>query len=219
MAFPNLSEATSIYAITLYGSLIILLSVHLLHSKLFDKTDLGFSRTLIRDLCPPILLALGEYTLFCETSLDAIIQCDHDFKNGNLFVKAYICYKKIRITVIRFLRRNAFLQSWTLQHAIIFTIYLGGNFGCVFANYSDPYSISLRSARLSLINFVLLFAGPHLSFVADCLGVRLQTFHHIHSATSLTVLILMVIHLVFGSAKEGFYDSLFSEKLFAFIVR
>ena len=50
------------------------------------------------------------------------------------------------------------------------------------------------SGNLSLANMVPLFAGPHLSLLADMLGFRLDSYHYVHRSAGLMSLTLSLFH-------------------------
>jgi hypothetical protein len=52
---------------------------------------------------------------------------------------------------------------------------------------------------------ILLFLGPHLSFLADIIGVSLSTFQQIHRSAGLMSLGLVVFHtLVIFASRTAF---------------
>ena len=101
--------------------------------------------------------------------------------------------------VVRFLRKNDLIRHWTIQQALIFCAYFSANLVCVFVRYPGLLEAGIRSGRLALINLIILYAGPHLGFLADAANVTMSTYHHVHSAVSFTVFALAVFHSVTAS--------------------
>jgi hypothetical protein len=100
-------------------------------------------------------------------------------------------------------RRHRFLGPWTLADVIIQLVYIICNSLCLgFQVSSLGFQVSsiakagLQAGNLSLINLIPLFLGPHLSFLADILGVSLSTIRRIHRSAGLMSLGLVLFHVL-----------------------
>lgn len=154
----------------------------------------------LRTICPQLLWRFGcwvaklprirKYVLFCGKS-----------------------------RVVKFLRRNDFVQHWTVQQAVLLLTFLAANVVCVFIKSTGLSDAGLRSGRLAVINLVVLYAGPHLSFLADALDVPLSTYRHIHSSASLLVLSLALFHVIVAALEPVYSPSYVLKHKFALIVR
>jgi hypothetical protein len=100
------------------------------------------------------------------------------------------------LTYLYLVRRHQFLGPWTLADVIIQLVYIGGNSFCLGFRVSSIATAGVRAGNLSLINLITLFLGPHLSFLADTLGISLRTFQHIHRSAGLMALGLVLFHAI-----------------------
>ncbi|KAI6080158.1 ferric-chelate reductase [Hypoxylon rubiginosum] len=80
----------------------------------------------------------------------------------------------------------------------------------------DISQAGLRAGTLSLINLIFLYAGPHLSFLADVLGVSLYTFRRLHASAGGAALALAIFHCIVGAAERGGFSFATSQNAFAF---
>lgn len=71
---------------------------------------------------------------------------------------------------------------------------------------------------LSLINMVPLFAGFHLSFLADLLGVSVSMYQHIHSSVGLMSFFLVLFHVLVAVTSGISFSLATGQDLFALIV-
>jgi len=76
------------------------------------------------------------------------------------------------------IHRYSFLGPWSPADGLVQLIYLTANVFCFSFRVSTISEAGLRAGTLSVINTIPLFAGPHLSFLADQLGVSLRTYRH-----------------------------------------
>ncbi len=84
------------------------------------------------------------------------------------------------ITYPYFLHRHRLLGPWTRSDVLIQLIYITTNNLCLGFRVPILSKAGLRAGNLSLANMVPLFAGPHLSFLADVLGFRLDSYRYVH---------------------------------------
>ncbi|KAB8202950.1 hypothetical protein BDV34DRAFT_227847 [Aspergillus parasiticus] len=89
---------------------------------------------------------------------------------------------------------------------------------CVLVYFPGMTQAGFRAGRLSIINTILLFAGPHLSFVADMLGVSIRTCRRLHVLAGLVAILLAVFHAIVGAATKGTFSLQTPRNLWALIV-
>jgi hypothetical protein len=75
-------------------------------------------------------------------------------------------------------------------------VYISSNSFCLGFRVSSIAIASVQASNLLLINLVTLFLGPHLSFLANTLGVSLSTFWHIYCSASLIALGLVLFYAI-----------------------
>jgi hypothetical protein len=92
-------------------------------------------------------------------------------------------------------RRHRLWGPWTLGDLVIQLVYIGSNSFCLGFR-ANIVKAGLRAGTLSVVNFIPLFLGPHLSFLADILGVSLRTFRHIHRSAALMSSGLVLFHVL-----------------------
>jgi hypothetical protein len=100
-------------------------------------------------------------------------------------------------------RRHRFWGPWTLGDLIIQLVYIGSNSFCLGfrANIAQA---GLRAGTLSVVNLIPLFLGPHLSFLADILGVSLNTFRYMHRSAALMSSGLVLFHALTVISRTAF---------------
>src|SRR5258705_6552614 len=96
----------------------------------------------------------------------------------SLFTSKHLTYPYL-------IRRHQFLGPWSPADGLVQLVYITVNVFCFSFRVSTISEAGLRAGTLSLINTIPLFAGPHLSFLADLLGVSLRTYRHVHRSTGL----------------------------------
>jgi hypothetical protein len=125
-------------------------------------------------------------------------------------------YRTFRYLTYPYLvRRHRFLGPWTLADIIIQFIYIASNSFCLGFRVSrlgfrvaSIAEAGIQAGILLLINMIPLFLGPHLSFLADILGVSLSTFRHIHRSAGLMFPGLVLFHaLVIVTSGTAFASS------------
>lgn len=122
------------------------------------------------------------------------------------------------LTLPAVLRRGKYIDRWSRADIILTMMYLGTNMTYVLVYFPGMTQASHRAGRLSIINMVLLFTGPHLSFVADMLGVSIHTCRRLHVLAGLVAVLLAVFHAIVGAATEGAFSLETSRNLWALIV-
>jgi hypothetical protein len=76
----------------------------------------------------------------------------------------------------------------------------------------------LRAGTLSLINLILLFASPHLDFLADLLGVTLSMVRQIYRSVGVMTVLLTVFHVLVAVSSCPPFALNVPQNLFAVIV-
>ena len=94
------------------------------------------------------------------------------------------------LTYRTFICRRKFVNRWSRSRALLLLIFCGLNIAALFVRFPGIYEVGARAGTLSRINMVLLYTGPHLSFVAGILGISLDTFHYLHSSVGMVSFIL-----------------------------
>lgn len=118
------------------------------------------------------------------------------------------------------LSRHKLVGPWTRANVLLYMVYLAVNI--FFVAYQGPSAVGFgrRAGTLSLINMGFLVLATHLSFLADILGVSLQTCQRIHRAVGYTTSGLLAFHIIVTLAIRQETFPLNDERnLFALIVR
>ena len=104
-------------------------------------------------------------------------------------------------------------------------IYIAANITCLIVTISKSglqvSTISesgLQAGSLSLINMVPVFAGPHLSFLADLLGLSMSTYRHLHRSAGIMSCSLTLFHVLVAVASHPPFGLDLPQNLFAVIV-
>ncbi|KJK68090.1 Ferric reductase like transmembrane component [Aspergillus parasiticus SU-1] len=116
------------------------------------------------------------------------------------------------------LRQGKYIDRWSRADIVLTMMYLGANMTCVLVYFPGMTQAGFRAGRLSIINTILLFAGPHLSFVADMLGVSIRTCRRLHVLAGLVAILLAVFHAIVGAATKGTFSLQTPRNLWALIV-
>jgi hypothetical protein len=93
------------------------------------------------------------------------------------------------------LRRSRYLEPWSRADILVQIFYIAANAFCLGFKAASLSEAGTRAAHLSLINIAPAFAGPHLSFLADILGVSLDTFRRIHRSAGAVSAMLVAFHV------------------------
>ena len=92
------------------------------------------------------------------------------------------------------LDRHPLVGPWSALDVAVQVVYTGANLFCIWFQATSAGVRGLRAAKLSLINMVPLLAGPHLSFLADLLGIPLRTFRNFHGSAGCMSFVLLCFH-------------------------
>lgn len=117
------------------------------------------------------------------------------------------------------LRRGKYISRWSRGDALLLLAYFGFNISCILVPLPDIDQICRRSGTLSVINLLLVFAAPHLSFLADMLGLSLHSCRRFHASAGSVAFLLAVSHAVLAAVSQGKLDLGRPRDLFALIVR
>lgn len=94
------------------------------------------------------------------------------------------------------LGRHRFAGPWTRAGVLVHISYLAVNLVCLLLSAPSVSDIGGRAGVLSVVNMTFLFTGPHLSLLADILGVSLHTCRKIHGSMAWMSVLLLAIHVV-----------------------
>lgn len=82
----------------------------------------------------------------------------------------------------------------------------------------DIQMAGLRAANLSLINMITLFAGPYLNFLADILGVSLNTYQRVYRSVGIMSFVLLLFHVLTVIASRNSFPLRIAENMWGIIV-
>jgi hypothetical protein len=116
------------------------------------------------------------------------------------------------------LRRNRFVGPWSPADVLLQICYVTANAFCLGFRAESFGEAGVRAARLSLINMVPAFAGPHLSFLADVLGVSLRTFRRIHRSAGVVSVLLLALHVATVVAAKTQFPLQDAKNMWALVV-
>ncbi len=133
-------------------------------------------------------------------------------------IKFVLSFTSQHLTYPYFLSRHRLFGPWTRADVLIHLIYVTANVFCLSFRASTVSQAGLRAGILSLINAVPLFAGPHLSFLADVLGVSVITYRHFHRSAGLMSFCLVLFHVLVAVVGRGSFSISTSKPLFGVIV-
>lgn len=115
-------------------------------------------------------------------------------------------------------RRHRYLGPWTPAGVLAQVVYLSGNVLCLSFQAGSTVEVGKRAGRMALINMVPLFAGSHISSVADALGVSLVTARLLHRSVAAMVSVLVLVHLLFALAAAPSFGVGVAQDVFAIVV-
>ena len=115
------------------------------------------------------------------------------------------------------LRQGKYIGRWSRCDILLLLAYFVINISCILVPLPDIHQVCRRSGTLSVINLVLVFAAPHLSFLADLLGLSLHSCRRFHASAGSAAFLLAVCHAVFAAVWK--LDLEKPRDLFALIVR
>lgn len=197
MDLSSLSEVTTLYGLSFYAFIFLTIVTSTLFRRGLGRSPTQSLRRALRQILPPLLVNL------CSTPLQ---------------IRKYVLFSWDGST-LRFLRQNGFVQPWTLQEVVVFLVYLGGNVTCVIVKSPSLPASGLRAGRLALINMLVLYAGPHLSFLADVARLPLSAYKRIHICVSFNVLILALFHFFASLWQRNPFPLSVPSNKFALVVR
>ena len=129
-----------------------------------------------------------------------------------LFIAQHLTYPFL-------IRRHRFLGPWTRAVVLAQSVYTASNLFCICFRVKGLSEAGDRAGTLSLINMIPVFAGPHLSFLADVLGVSLTTYRLIHRSASLMTYSLVVFHVFAVVVHRPLFSLAVAQNRFGLIVR
>jgi hypothetical protein len=118
-----------------------------------------------------------------------------------------------------FLRRRRYINPWSRSDTLLLGIYFGINLVCLFLRFPGASQMGLRAGTLALLNTTLFYAGPHLSFLTDILGMSLDNYRRLHLANGLVSFVLALFHAIIGRASRKELPLNVASNLFALVVR
>ncbi|KAK4075197.1 hypothetical protein Purlil1_12761 [Purpureocillium lilacinum] len=188
MELPSLRDETTWYAIIL-GSVVGAAVIRTATPPIIRQPVTLFIGTIIKYISPLLVIKLATiirlYTVFASPD-----------------------------GAIAWLRRHDIVRLWPLKHILMLALYWGANFSCLFIFFAGLQDAGKRAGRLSLINLLVLYAGPHLSVLADIVGLAIPTYRRLHSSVAATSFFMAVFHVVVASIKH--VDPLLSTSKSAF---
>jgi hypothetical protein len=126
-------------------------------------------------------------------------------------VSKYLIYRNV-------LYRHRFVGPWSRAGVFVQLLYITGNICCLKFWNTSTSQAGLQAGTLAVINLIPAFAGPHLSTLADLLGVSLGTFRKIHRSVGLMVAALTMFHVLVMVARRSSFPLNLPQNLFAVIV-
>lgn len=100
------------------------------------------------------------------------------------------------LTNARFINRHRLLGPYTWASLVFHALYISINI--FFAFYPDGVDqAGRRCGVLALSNMAFLYISPSISFLADLLGIRLQTCRRLHRAAGWMTCAQTGLHIIF----------------------
>lgn len=100
------------------------------------------------------------------------------------------------LTNARFINRHRLLGPYTWASLFFHALYISINI--FFAFYPDGVDqAGRRCGVLALSNMAFLYVSPSISFLADLLGIRLQTCRRLHRAAGWMTCAQTGLHIIF----------------------
>lgn len=93
------------------------------------------------------------------------------------------------------LRRHRFFGPWSRGSVLLHLSYITVNVFLVFFRHDSLTASCHRAGALALINLIFLLSAVHLSFLADVLGITLQSCKRVHRAVGWMTLALQAFHI------------------------
>jgi hypothetical protein len=129
----------------------------------------------------------------------------------SIWSSQYFVYPKI-------IDRHQYFGPWSVANVLLLLIYVAINAFCVAFRYKDIKSVGLRAASLSLINMIPALAGHHLNFLADILGISLNSCQRFHRASGMMSFFLLLCHVFAVIIKKDSFPLNVKENMWALIV-
>ncbi|KUL81468.1 hypothetical protein ZTR_10368 [Talaromyces verruculosus] len=107
----------------------------------------------------------------------------------SILVSKYLVYPYM-------LNRHRWFGPWTWAGIIKCLVYGASNCVVVLYNVHTYEEASIRAGRLALVNMTVLFMVPHLSVLADILGIPLEACQWIHRAAGWMTCALVTTHVL-----------------------
>ena len=92
----------------------------------------------------------------------------------------------------------------TRLQLLVLVMFVSSNIVCMALKVKSLTQLSSRTALLSLVNLIPLFAGSRLSLAADTLGVSLRTQNRMHTLLGLVSGLQALIHSGISIADRSF---------------
>ena len=224
-----------LYAALIHNILRSLLAFHIPTIHFLNAFfSISLSKSIFLLICSAILSCSSIFTLNCS-HLDFIIKITQVYVitvNSAFLILLFISFffylivlmKKISLEVSRFLIylqflcHHQFLNSWTWADVLIQLTYIIINIFCISFQIFSVSETDLKTENLSLLNMILLFFDPHLSFLADLLHIFLSTYCCIHCSTDLMSFTFLFFHVITVVAVEVSFSLSDLENLHELIV-
>jgi predicted ferric reductase len=116
------------------------------------------------------------------------------------------------------LHRHRLLGPWSRADVLVQIIYIAGNICCFEFWDTTTSQAGLRAGALAVINLIPLLAIPHLSTLADLLGVTLSTFRQVHRSAGVMAVLLTIFHVLIMIASQPSFPLGLPQNKFAVIV-
>lgn len=107
----------------------------------------------------------------------------------SMFISKHLTYPYI-------LNRHQLFGPWTRANVLLYFAYTAANVFFVAYQAQSAVGVGHRAGTISLVNMAFLVLSTHLSFLADILGISLQTCRRIHRAVGYMTSGLMAFHTV-----------------------
>jgi hypothetical protein len=117
------------------------------------------------------------------------------------------------LTYLYLLHRHRFLSLWSRANVLVQLIYIAANITCLIFKVSTmsksdlpTFQVStisesgLQAGTLLLMNMILVFAGPHLGFLADLLCLSMSTYRHLHCSAGIMSCSLTLFYVLVAVA-------------------
>ena len=121
------------------------------------------------------------------------------------------------LSYLYLVRRHHYIGPWTSAVILTQLLYITLNIFCLTFQVSTISEAATRAGTLSLINFLLPFAGSHLSFLADITSTPLRIYRLVHRSTGLMSFFLALFH-VLVSVTNGSFSLRVPKNLFGLVV-